>query len=115
MKKIVVLLFVLLIALMACAPRVWYKPGATSSQRDLDLRACRYEAEARFAEQVPPLSGFRICVDVPWGTPQELELEVRDVAGEAVRRQYEDYHSDFVSSYIHDCMIRKGYLLVEEK
>ncbi len=115
MKRLVVLLALVLMLLAACAPRVWYRPGATTSMRDRDLEACRYEALARFTEQTPPLSSFRVYVDVPYGTPFELAHRVENAAEEAVRREYEDYQSEFVGGYIHDCMIRKGYVLVEEK
>ena len=114
MKKLTVLLALVLLVLAACTPRVWYKPGATSDQRDRDLRACRYEAQARFAELAPPLSAFNVCVEAPWGTPAELELRIRDAAEEAVRREYDDYRSSFINNYVHDCMTRKGYSLVEK-
>jgi len=112
--KRAVILFVALLVLAACTPRVWYKPGATSDRRDRDLRVCHHEAQARFAELAPPLSAFRVCVEAPWGTPADLELRIRDAAEEAVQREYDDYRSGFINDYVHDCMIRKGYLLVEK-
>jgi len=114
MKKLLLFLSLVLL-LVACAPRVWYKPGATSSLRDRDLQACRYEANARFVESTPPLAAFRVYVDIPWGTPAELASRVRSAADEAVRDAYEDYRGEFISSYVHDCMVRKGYVLVEQK
>ncbi|WP_456445691.1 hypothetical protein [Oceanithermus sp.] len=115
MKRTALLLLALLVLLAACAPRVWYKPGATSSQRDRDLEACRYEAQARFAEAVPPLGAFRVYVDVPFGTPYELERRVEDAADDAVRDAYRDYENAFVRAYVNDCMEAKGYALVEER
>ncbi|WP_457636592.1 lipoprotein [Oceanithermus sp.] len=114
MKKVLVLL-VLALVLAACAPRVWYKPGATSAMRDRDLQSCRYQAEMVFGQRTPPLSEFRVYVDVPYGTPLELARRVQDAAEEAVRREYEDYRSEFVNGFVHDCMTRKGYVLVEEE
>jgi hypothetical protein len=105
----------LLVLLAACAPRVWYKPGATSTQRDRDLEACRYEALARFTESTPPLSEFRVYVDVPYGTPYELARRVEDAAENAVESEYQDYKSAFVRAYVNDCMEAKGYVLVEER
>ncbi len=115
MKKAFLLIAALALLLASCAPRVWYKPGATSSRRDRDLEACRYEARARFAELTPPLGEFRVYVEIPWDTPRELAVRVRDAAEEAVRREYEDYRDEFTSRYVHDCMTRKGYVLVEQK
>ena len=115
MKKIAILLLAVVFALAACAPRVWYRPGATSSRRDADLRACRYEGEQLFSQQTPPLTAFRVYVDVPWGTPGELALRVRQAADDAVREAYEDYQREFLSGFVHDCMKRKGYVLVKQE
>ncbi|WP_456414257.1 hypothetical protein [Oceanithermus profundus] len=115
MKRTGWLLLALLVLLAACAPRVWYKPGATSTQRDRDLELCRYEAQARFAEAVPPLGAFRAYVDVPFGTPFELERRVEEAAQDAVRDAYEDYRNAFVRGYVSNCMEAKGYVLVEER
>lgn len=115
MKRTALLLLALLVLLAACAPRVWYKPGATSTQRDRDLEACHYEAQARFAGAVPPLGAFRVYVDVPFGTPYELERRVEDATEKAMRDAYEDYRSAFVRDYVNDCMEAKGYVLVEER
>ncbi|WP_293180967.1 hypothetical protein [Oceanithermus sp.] len=109
------LLALLVLLLAACTPRVWYKPGATSTQRDRDLESCRYEALARFAAEVPPLSAFHVYVDVPYGTPYELAQRVRETAERAVRSEYQDYKDAFVSAYVADCMTEKGYVLVEER
>ncbi|HGY09998.1 MAG TPA: hypothetical protein ENK37_08120 [Oceanithermus profundus] len=115
MKRLGWLLAAVLLVATACAPRVWYKPGATSSQRDRDLKACRYEALARFTEQTPPLSAFRVYVDVPYGTPYELAVRVEEAAEDAVESEYESYKNAFVRSYVADCMEAKGYTLVEER
>ncbi len=117
MKRVwpAVLLALLVLLLAACTPRVWYKPGATSTQRDRDLEACRYEALARFADETPPLAAFRVYVDVPYGTPYELAQRLREAAERAVQSEYRDYKDAFVSAYVEDCMTEKGYVLVEER
>ncbi|WP_287372265.1 hypothetical protein [Oceanithermus sp.] len=115
MKRTGLLFLALLTLLVSCAPRVWYKPGATSSERDRDLEVCRYQAQARFAEAVPPLAAFRVYVDVPFGTPYELERRVEEAADDAVRDAYEDYRDTFIRGFVTDCMEAKGYVLVEER
>lgn len=115
MRRTTLLFSALLILLAACTPRVWYKPGATSTQRDRDLQACRYEAEARFAETTPPVDAFRVYVDVPYGTPYELEREVEEAAHSAVQSAYQNYENAFVHDYVTDCMHAKGYVLVKQR
>ena len=115
MKRATLLLLALLVLLTACTPRVWYKPGATRTQRDRDLEDCRYQARASFVQSTPPLSAFRVYVDVPFGTPYELERRVEEAADDAVRDAYRNYESTFVRDYVNDCMKAKGYVLVEER
>ncbi len=115
MRRTALFFLALLVLLASCTPRVWYKPGATSAQRDRDAKACRYEALARFTESTPPLAAFRAYVDVPYGTPYELADRVQEAAEDAVRNAYEDYESAFVHRYVSDCMGAKGYTLVERR
>ncbi len=114
MKKFGPILLALILLLSACAPRVWYRPGATSTQRERDLKACRYSALATFTEATPPLSEFHVYVDVPYETPPELARRVEDAAKDAVADAYADYRNTFVRSYINDCMKAKGYTLVKQ-
>ncbi len=114
MKRLTLAVFLLAALLASCAPRVWYRPGATSSQRDRDLESCRYQARARFVESTPALQEFHVYLDFPIGTPYLLQERLRRAAENAVESEYESYRSEFESEFVRACMKKKGYSLVKE-